>query len=340
MFSFQFIWKRLVHLILVFLGVSIVTFSISHVIPGDPARMLVGPHATQETLEATRIQLGLDQPVLVQYEKYMTDLAHGNLGTSIRTQRPVSSELARSFPATLELTLAAMLMAIVFGVILGVAAAVHRDRWIDHASRIISLVGVSTPLFWSGIIALIVFYKMIPIFPASGRLDTFLSPPPDITGMYIIDGLLAGDMDIVLSAIHHLLLPAFCLAYVQMAIVARQVRSSMIDVLEQDYIRTAKSCGIPRHMLIYRYALKNALLPTVTVTGLTIGELLGGAIITETIFAWPGMGKYVMDSISFLDFPAIMGFTLVVSFSYVLINMAVDILYSFLNPQIREVDES
>lgn len=338
MFSFKFVLKNLCHLFFVFLGVSIVTFCISHVIPGDPARMLVGPHASQETLVATRAQLGLDKPILIQYEKYMVDLAHGELGISIRTQRPVSSELAKCFPATLELTLTAMTLAVVFGIILGVAAAVHRNKWIDHVSRIISLIGVSTPLFWSGVIALIVFYKVIPIFPASGRIDTFLSPPPEITGLYIIDGLIAGNIEVVISAIHHLILPAVCLAYVQMAIVARQVRSSMIDVLEQDYIRTAKACGIPIRTIIYKYALKNALLPTLTVTGLTIGELLGGAIITETIFAWPGMGKYVMDSIAFLDFPAIMGFTLIVSFSYVLINLVVDILYRVLNPQIREVE--
>jgi len=327
------------HLFIVFLGVSIFTFFISHVIPGDPARMLVGPHASQEALETTRVQLGLDKPIIVQYEKYMVDLVHGDLGTSIRTQRPVASELAKCFPATLELTMVAMFFAVVFGIILGVAAAVNRNKWIDHVSRIFSLVGVSTPLFWSGVIALIVFYKLIPIFPASGRIDTFLSPPPHITGIYIIDGLIAGNFAVVISAIHHIILPSVCLAYVQLAIVARQVRSSMIDVLEQDYIRTAKACGIPRRTIIYKYALKNALLPTLTVTGLTIGELLGGAIITETIFAWPGMGKYVMDSISFLDFPSIMGFTLVVSFSYVLINIGVDILYSFLNPQIKGVEK-
>lgn len=335
MFSLKFALKNIVHLIVVFLGVSIFTFFISHVIPGDPARMLVGPHASQEALETTRAQLGLNQPIMVQYEKYMVDLVHGDLGTSIRTQRSVTSELLKYFPATLELTMVSMVLAIVFGIILGVAAAVNRNKWIDHASRIFSLVGVSTPLFWSGVIALIVFYKLIPIFPASGRIDTFISPPSDITGLYIIDGLITGNFKVVISAIHHIILPAVCLAYVQLAIVARQVRSSMIDVLEQDYIRTAKSCGIPMRTIIYKYALKNALLPTLTVTGLTIGELLGGAIITETIFGWPGMGKYVMDSIAFLDFPSIMGFTLVVSFSYVLINIAVDILYSFLNPQIR-----
>lgn len=337
--TWHFVLKRLLHLVLVFLGVSVVTFCISHVIPGDPARMLVGPHASPEVLEAARRSLGLDQPIYVQYLDYMAGLFHGDMGMSIRTQMPVAEELARYFPATLELTLAAMLIAVVFGIFLGVASAVHRDTWIDHVSRIVSLVGVSMPLFWSGVVALIVFYKIFPIFPASGRLDAFLAAPPHVTGLYIVDGLLAGNMDVVLSACHHLLLPAICLAYVQLAIIARQVRSSMIDVLEQDYIRTAKACGISPRTIIYKYALKNALIPTVTLTGLTIGELLGGAVITETIFAWPGMGKYVMDSISFLDFPAIMGFTLVISFGYVLINTAVDVVYGILNPQIREGGE-
>ena len=339
MISMHFLLKRLLHLVLVFFGVSVVTFCISHVIPGDPARMLVGPHASPETLAAARASLGLDQPIWTQYIQYMTGLFHGDMGLSIRTQMPVAGELARYFPATLELTLAAMVIAVAAGIVLGVVSAVHRDTWVDHVSRVISLVGVSMPLFWSGVIALILFYKVFPIFPASGRLDPFLAVPPHVTGLYIIDGLIAGQMDVVLSAIHHLILPAVCLAYVQLAIIARQVRSSMIDVLEQDYIRTARACGIPRKTIIYKYALKNALIPTVTLTGLTIGELLGGAVITETIFAWPGMGKYVMDSISFLDFPAIMGFTLVISFGYVLINTAVDIVYGILNPQIREEGE-
>lgn len=330
MFSYKFLGNKLLHLFLVFLGVSIVTFAISHVIPGDPARMLVGPHASAETLVAARESLGLDKPVYQQYLLYMTGLFHGDMGLSIRTQMPVSGELAKYFPATLV----SMLIAVVCGIFLGVMSAVHRDSWIDHVSRVISMVGVSVPLFWSGVVCLIFFYKVFPVFPASGRLDTFLAPPVPVTGLYVIDGLLAGNMDVVTSALHHLLLPALCLAYAQLAIITRQVRSGMIDVLEQDYIRTARACGIPKRKIIYHYALKNALIPTVTITGLTVGELLGGAVITETIFGWPGMGKYVMDSIAYLDFPAIMGFTLVVSAGYVLINMVVDIIYNLLNPQI------
>lgn len=339
MISFRFIGNKILHLILVFIGVSIVTFAISHIIPGDPARMLVGPHASAETLEAARVSLGLDKPIWEQYLLYMGGLFHGDMGLSIRTQMPVADELAKYFPATLELTLLSMTIAVVFGIFLGVVSAVHRDSWIDHISRVISMVGVSIPLFWSGVVCLIIFYKILPIFPASGRLDTFLAAPPHVTGLYIIDGLLAGNIDVVISAIHHLLLPAICLAYAQLAIITRQVRSSMIDVLEQDYIRTARACGIPKRKIIYHYALKNALIPTVTITGLTVGELLGGAVITETIFGWPGMGKYVMDSIAYLDFPAIMGFTLVVSVGYVVINMAVDIIYNLLNPQISGGDD-
>jgi peptide/nickel transport system permease protein len=338
MFVLRYLIKRLPHLLVVFLGVSIITFAISHVIPGDPARMLVGQRASQETLAKVRVELGLDQPIPVQYLRYMTDLLQGDMGTSIRTQQPIAKELKRYFPATLELTLVSMLLALVFGILLGVAAAVRRDRWVDHISRIISLIGVSTPLFWSGLVVMIIFYKYLQWFPASGRLDAFISPPAYITGMYIIDGIIAGNWQVVVSAAEHLVLPASCLAYIQLAVIARQVRSSMIDALAQDYIRTARACGLAEWKIIYQYALKNALLPTVTVAGLILGELLCGAIITETIFAWPGMGKYVVDSVAFLDFPAIMGFTLVVSVGYVLINLLVDLLYRVLDPQIREVD--
>ncbi len=339
MFSFHYIRNQILHLLLVLIGVSLITFALSHVIPGDPARMMVGDKASEETLAHARVELGLDKPLTEQYVKYVTGLMHGDMGISIRSQQPVSQELKKFFPATLELTLAAMILAIIFGIVLGIVAAVYRNRWPDHLCRVISLVGVSTPLFWSGVVALIIFYKWIPIFPASGRLDTFISPPTQITGMYVLDGLLTGNLQVVGNAIHHLILPSVCLAYVQLAIIARQVRSSMIDVLEEDYIRTARSCGIPTKRILYHYALKNALLPTVTIAGLTLADLLSGAIITETIFGWPGMGKYVVDAITFLDFPAIMGFTMIVSCVYVFINFVVDIVYRFLDPQIREVDK-
>ena len=338
MFILQYFLKRLPRLLIVFIGVSMITFAISHVIPGDPARMLVGQKASQETLTKMRVELGLDQPIYIQYFRYANDLVHGDMGKSIRTQQPVAAELKKFFPATLELTLVSMILTLIIGILLGVMAAVNRDRWVDHVSRVISLIGVSIPLFWSGLLVMIVFYKWLQLFPASGRLDTFLTPPPFVTGMYLIDGLLAGDMRVVVSAFEHLVLPAGCLAYVQLAVIARQVRSSMIQVLALDYIRTAKAFGLGKNKTIYLYALKNALLPTVTVAGLIFGELLGGAIITETIFSWPGMGKYVVDSVAFLDFPAIMGFTMIVACGYVLINLLIDLLYRVLDPQIREVE--
>jgi peptide/nickel transport system permease protein len=338
MFILQYIVKRIPRLIIVLLGVTMITFAISHVIPGDPARMLVGQRASEETLIKMRIELGLDQPIYIQYGKYVTDLVQGDMGKSIRTQQPIASELKKYFPATLELTIVSMVMTLIIGILLGVTAAVKKNKYQDHVSRIISLLGVSTPLFLSGLLVLVVFYKWLQWFPASGRIDAFLTVPPQITGLYLVDGLLCGDFDVVLSALHHIVLPATCLAYIQLAVIARQVRSSMVEVLEQDYIRTAKAFGLSDMKIKYQYALKNALLPTLTVAGLIFGELLGGAIITETIFAWPGMGKYVVDSVSFLDFPAIMGFTMIVSVAYVLINMLVDLLYQIVDPQIREVD--
>ena len=338
MFVLRYLFKRIPRLLFVFLGVSIITFSISHVIPGDPARMLIGQKASQETLDKVRSELGLDKPVHVQYIKYMKDLVNGDMGMSIRTQQPVANDLKRFFPATLELTLVSMGIAMVFGIILGVIAAVKRDKWPDHLSRIVSLIGVSMPLFWSGLLVVVVFYKWLDIFPASGRIDTFMQAPPFVTGMYLFDSAIAGQWATFLNAAEHIVLPAICLAYVQLAVIARQVRSSMIGVLNQDYIRTATASGISKHVIVFKYALKNALLPTVTVAGLLLGELLGGAIITETIFSWPGMGKYVVDSVGFLDFPAIMGFTFVVSIGYVLINLLVDLLYRVLDPQIREIE--
>ncbi len=337
MFLLQYLFKRIPRLLFVLFGVTLFTFIISHMIPGDPARMLIGQRASEETLNRMRAEMGLDRPVYVQYLQYMKNLSQGDLGLSIRTQQPVVKELKTFFPATLELTLVSMIITLLIGIPLGVLAAVKRDKIADHLSRLVALLGVSTPLFWSGLMVLLLFYKHLQLFPAAGRIDVFLTPPPAVTGMYLLDSLLARDFTVFFNALHHIMLPACCLAYIQLAIIARQVRASMVEVLEQDYIRTAKANGIPRYKIIYQYALKNALLPTVTVAGLIFGELLGGAIITETIFAWPGMGKYVVDSVSFLDFPAIMGFTLVVAFCYVMINLLVDLLYKLLDPQIREV---
>lgn len=330
--------KRMSQLLIVLLGVTLVTFLVSHVVPGDPARMLIGQRADAQTLENMRHAMGLDKPVWLQYLNYLWGLVHGDMGISIRTQRPVLSELLTYFPATIELTLFAMGFAVSVGVVLGLYSAAYRDTPVDHGIRIFAILGVSTPLFWLGLMVLLLFYKDLGWLPGSGRLDSFINPPTHITGLYVLDSILSGDWVALKNSVLHLILPAICLGYIQLATIARLVRASMLEVLEQDYIKTALSNGIPRSRVIYRHALRNALIPTVTVIGLTFGELLGGAILTETIFAWPGMGKYVVDSISFLDFPAIMGFTILVAIIYVLINMVVDLLYPLLDPQIKGVN--
>lgn len=333
----QLIARRMLLLLLVLFGVTVITFSVSHLVPGDPARMLVGQRASQEVVEQMRHQLGLDRPVWEQYLRYMRDLLRGNLGISIRTQRPVSEDLVIFFPATLELALTAMFLAVVVGIPLGIVSATRKDALADHVSRLVSVAGVSTPLFWLGLVVLLVFYGRLGWLPGSGRLDPFIAAPPRVTGFLLLDSLLAGRPDAFWNALRHLVLPALCLSYVHLAVVTRQVRASMLEVLSQDYIRTALANGIPGRSVIYRHALKNALIPTVTVVGLAIGDLLGGAILTETIFAWPGMGSYVVDSINFLDFPAIMGFTVFIAVGYVLINLVVDLAYMWLDPRIRAV---
>lgn len=327
--------RRIVLLAVVLVGVSLLTFIISHAIPGDPARLLAGQRASAEVVEQIRRAHGLDQPLPVQYVRYMGGLLQGDLGVSIRTGRPVVQDLARFFPATLELVGTALFIAVIVGVPLGVWSASRQNSWVDHVSRTVSVAGVSTPLFWLGVVALTVLYGRLGWVPGSGRLSPFALPPPTVTGMYTIDSLIARDWATFVDAVHHLLLPAGCLAFVHIGIVARQVRSNVLEVLSQDYIRTAQAYGVPPRRVLYRHALRNALVPTFTVVGLALGDLLAGAVVTETIFAWPGMGSYVVDSISFLDFPAIMGFTLLVATGYTVINLVVDLVTLKLDPRIR-----
>ena len=331
----SYILKRLAYLVPVLLGVTLLVFIISHAIPGDPARMMAGQKASREAVENLRRSMGLDRPLYAQYLRYLAGLVQGDLGFSIRNQRPVLEDMRDFFPATLELTLASMILCVSVGVPLGILSAVRRNRPIDHVSRVFSVFGVSMPVFWLGLMLLLLFYRQLGWLPGSGRLDIGIDPPAFTTGVYLLDSLIEGSFDKFRNALAHILLPAFCLSYVYLAIITRIVRSSMIAVMGLDFITTARANGIAESVIVLKHCLKNSLIPTVTITGLSIGELLGGAILTETIFNWPGMGKYVVDSVNFLDFPAIMGFTLVVAFAYVLINLAVDVIYAFLDPQIR-----
>jgi peptide/nickel transport system permease protein len=331
----SYVLKRFFYIIPVLIGVTLLVFIISHAIPGDPARMMAGQKASREAVENIRRSLGLDRPLPEQYARYLVGLLKGDLGKSIRNQRPVLEDLRDFFPATLELTIMSMIFCIGVGLPLGILSAIRRNHPIDHTARVFSVIGVSMPVFWLGLMLLLLFYRNLGWLPGSGRLDVGINPPAHVTGMYLIDTLVEGGGLKFANVFSHIILPAFCLSYVYLAIITRIVRSSMISAMGQEFITTARANGISEIIVILKHGLKNALIPTVTITGLSIGELLGGAILTETIFDWPGMGKYVVDSVNFLDFPAIMGFTLVVSLIYVLVNLLVDVLYAFLDPQIR-----
>ncbi|HFZ1129308.1 TPA: ABC transporter permease [Klebsiella aerogenes] len=320
-------------LILVVAGVCVITFIISHLIPGDPARLLAGDRASDEIVRHIRQQLGLDLPLWQQFARYVDALLHGDLGTSIRTGRPVLEDLKTFFPATLELAFCALLIALLVGIPLGVLSAVYRNRWTDHLVRLMALTGISTPAFWLGLGVIVLFYGKLDWLPGSGRLDDWFDPPTRVSGFYLLDSLLEGNIEVFFNALQHLILPAATLAFVHLGIVARQIRSAMLEQLNEDYIRTALASGLPIFTIVVRYALPNALIPSITVLGLALGDLLYGAVLTETVFAWPGMGAYVVSSIQALDFPAVMGFAIVVSFAYVLVNLVVDLLYLWIDPR-------
>ena len=326
--------QRIWGLVLVLAGVCVITFTISHLIPGDPARLLAGDRASDEIVRHIRQNLGLDKPLYIQFWHYISGLLHGDLGTSIRTGRPVLDDLKAFFPATLELAFCALGLALIIGLPLGVLSAVYRNRWLDHLVRLLAISGISTPAFWLGLGVIVLFYGHWQVLPGSGRLDDWLDPPARITGFYLIDSLLTGDLAVFFNALQHLILPSLTLAFVHLGIVARQVRSAILEQLSEDYIRTARASGLPYRYVVLRYALPNAMIPSITVLGLALGDLLYGAVLTETVFAWPGMGAYVVASIQALDFPAVMGFAVVVSLAYVLVNLIVDLLYLWLDPRI------
>jgi len=329
--------KRLKLLIFVVFGVSLITFTISHLIPGDPARLIAGERAPDNVVERIRADLGLDAPLPVQYWRYIGAAIRGDLGTSIRTRRPVAQDLLIFFPATMELAACALIFAIAVGIPLGIASALWKNSAVDHFVRLLAVSGISTPAFWLGLLLILLFYRHLQWLPGGGRIDPALSVPPSRTGFLLIDSLLAGDGHAFVSSLRYLMLPTLTLGLVHMGIIARQIRSAMLECLTQDYIRTARANGLSSFAIVFVQALPNALIPSITVIGLSLGDLLYGAVLTETVFAWPGMGSYVVESIQSLDFPAIMGFTLVVSIAYVLVNLAVDLAYMLVDPRIREI---
>ena len=330
-----FLLRRVVGIAAVMIGVSVITFAISHVIPADPVAAALGDHATDAQIAQFRAEYRLDRPLPEQYISYATGILHGDLGKSIRTRRSVADDLADSFPATLELSFAALLISIVLGVPAGVWSAVSRGRIPDYVVRVLSLAGGSLPVFWLGLIVIGLFYYQLGWFPDGGRLDTFVSPPPTRTGLYVLDSILAGDVEALRSSLVHLVLPALTLGYFSTAVIARMTRSSMLDVLGQDYMRTARAKGLREPVIVLRHALRNALIPTITIVGLTFGSLLSGAVLTETIFSWPGLGRYATASAVSLDFPAVLGVTLLAAVVYPVANLVVDVAYYWLDPRIQ-----
>lgn len=317
--------------------VTLLGFIITYLIPADPLSMVLSERAmaNPQIVQAYRERWGLDKPPHERYLTYVSNLLRGDLGDSIATQQSVASDLARYFPATIELALTATLIAVMVGVPLGIIAAVHRERWIDHLARVASLVGVCVPVFWLGLLALSLFYYRLQWLPGPGRVNARLSQPPAVTGLLIVDSILAGRMDVLASALQHLALPALVLGAYSMSLIVRIVRSAMIEVLQQDYIRTARAKGVIERLVVTRHALRNAALPAITAIGLAFGNLMAGAVMTETVFAWPGIGRYAVDSATKLDFAPIMGVTLLIAVIYVVINFVVDISYAVLNPRVR-----
>lgn len=328
-----YIVRRVFLVIPIVLGVLAITFLISHIVPGDAAQLMAGPRATPEIIERIRHEHGLDRPLYVQFGVYIAHVFRGDLGKSILTRRPVAADIVDYFPATFELTTMAMLLSVIVGIPLGIISAVQKDKILDQLSRITSVIGVSIPIFWLGLLLMLFFYIKLRLLPGPGRITG--ASPSHITGLFVLDSVLSGDWRALGDSLLHLVMPAFVLGYAVLARVVRMTRSSMLEVFGQDYIQTARAKGLIERAVIYKHALRNALIPTLTVVGLSYGELLGGAVATELIFAWPGMAHYVVGSMSSLDFPAVMGVTMVIALIYILVNLLVDVSYAFIDPRIR-----
>jgi peptide/nickel transport system permease protein len=329
--------RRVVVAVPVLIGVTVITFAITHSVPGDPARAIAGPYADAQTVANVRAEWKLDDPVTSQYAAYLGRLVQGDLGQSIQSRHPVGDDIATRLPATLELTVVALVLMVVIGLGLGVAAAAFRDRAPDHAARFIVVLGGALPTFWLALVLQLVFFKGLGWLPATGRLDDGAAPPPALTGFYTVDSLITLHLSTFWDAVRHLILPAVSLALLGLAGITRLTRATMLEVLGRDYIRAARARGIPRRTVLLRHALRNALIPSVTMIGLLFGSMIGGAVVIEWVFAWPGIGSYAAASITNLDYTAIMGVTVVIALIYLITNLIVDVVYLALNPVMRDV---
>ncbi len=334
----QFILRRLFQAVIVLFFVSLATFALAHAVPGDPLAAVISERMADrpEVRKALEAQYGLDKPLPVQYLYYVKNIViDGNFGESISTKKPVRDELARYIPATIELSLGAMFFALIVGVPLGVLSALKQNKWQDVAARLLALIGTAMPVFWLGLLLSYVVSFKLRWLPRSGYKDVGMPDPKHITGFYGFDALITGDWTFLHSYILHMILPAIVLGSFAMGIIARMLRSSLISALQDDYVRTARAKGVSEASVVRSHALRNALIPTITVIGLTFASLLAGAVLTETIFSWPGIGQYAVRMALKLDYPGLLGVTLFVAVAYIVVNLFVDIMYGLLDPRIR-----
>jgi peptide/nickel transport system permease protein len=329
-----FIGRRILQLIPVLFGVSVVVFVMVRAIPGDPAQALLGQTATPDQIAEVRNRLGLDEPVFTQYLLFIKGALTGDFGTSLAFGQPVTSVLLERFPATLELTLAALLFAVIVGVPVGVIAAVKQYSLVDKITSVIALAGVSMPVFWLALVLVVLFTVQIDILPFPGRVSSDTSFT-SYTGLYVVDTIVTFNLPALWDVLRHLILPAIALGTIPMAVITRMTRSSMLEVMGEDYVRTARAKGVVPWQVVFRHALRNAMLPTVTVIGLQFGLLMSGAVLTETIFGWPGIGQAALDSVNRRDYALIQGVVLYGATFFVLVNLLVDVLYAVLDPRVR-----
>ncbi|MCT4333987.1 ABC transporter permease subunit [Paracoccus sp. YLB-12] len=331
----RFLLAKLLYLIPTFLGITIIAFGFVRILPGDPVLLMAGERGVSPERHAElSAQLGFDKPVVMQYLDFLWRLLHGDFGNSLVTKKPVLTEFLALFPATLELGLCAILIATLVGVPVGVLAAIKRGSWFDQVSMTTALVGFSMPIFWWGLLLIIFFSGFLGWTPVSGRISLMYFFP-QVTGFMLIDSLLSGQQGAFISAVSHLILPSVVLATIPLAVIARQTRSAMLEVMGEDYVRTARAKGMPSRRVIGVHALRNAMIPVVTTIGLQIGVLMAGAILTETIFSWPGIGKWMIDSISRRDYPVVQSGLLLIAGMVMIVNLLVDLTYGLINPRIR-----
>jgi len=332
----RYVLQRLLFVIPTLFGVTVISFALTYLLPGNPALVKAGALATPDVVREIERRMGLDQPVYVQYWGYVSGLVRGDLGESSSTGRPVWEDFRQRVPATLELTLASLLVAITVGIPLGVLAAVHRDSLLDQVSRVLGVAGVAMPSFWTGLLLVYVFFYLLGVAPPPlGRITAGVGPPARITGLYVVDAAVTANGPALVSALHHLMLPALTLGLAVMAPLTRMVRATMLEILESDYVTAAWAAGLPRRRVIYGDALRNALIPVITLLGVIFGFLMAGNVVVEMVFAWPGLGHYAVTALVTKDPGPIQSFVLFVAVMYVVVNLAVDLLYGLADPRIR-----